>query len=156
MVGNYGGAGFRQQAGLGSLACHAARGLATTVTLVIVGCNLDGARPAARGVPPPTVIAPGAKVTVGFALGQTRKSQQIAGFGITKTPITVRQFKDCIAAGACTLPAITSGACAAGTTPPVLGMTFATGSSADNLPVTCVSPNKPPPIVLGRAAPSRR
>jgi hypothetical protein len=83
---------------------------------------------------PASVSIPPGRVTTGVAFGPLRREATVAAFSISKTPTTVRQFKQCVAAGACSPPSNHLGPCTLGEQ----GSLYA-GSGTDDRPVTCVS-----------------
>jgi hypothetical protein len=78
----------------------------------------------------------------GFAIFRRRTQSDIAPFAITRTPITVAQYKGCVDAGACSTPELTAGACSSPAVPVVEGPTYSADSSANDLPVTCAHPRQ--------------
>ena len=113
-----------------------------------MACGSSERPPSASAKPPlpeeipATTAVPAARFTRGFALGKLRQDIKIAPFSISTTPTTVGRYKECIAAGACTPPELTAGACA--TAQPFLpeGKTFDTRPEHDELPVTCTTPEQ--------------
>ncbi len=88
---------------------------------------------------PTSIAVPGASYTFGFAIGRTSNPVRVPPFAISKTPISVGQYKQCIKGGACSTPSLTAGACSAARGVVVTGPTFDTSASADGLPVTCTA-----------------
>ena len=97
-----------------------------------------------KSVRPPTAIPEGvaltaAQVQVGTANGTLRKQVAVDGFTIGRFPVTVAQYRECVASRGCSPPALRQGACAS-TTPGSGGPTWAEApSDRDDVPVTCVS-----------------
>lgn len=97
-----------------------------------------------RSVRPPSAIPErvqlaGAQVQVGTANGTLRKTVSVEGFSIAKHPVTVAQYRDCVSAGACSVPALHEGACG-GSIPGSGGPTYAAApTDREDVPVTCVS-----------------
>lgn len=76
-----------------------------------------------KSVRPPTAIPEGvaltaAQVQVGTANGTLRKQVAVDGFTIGRFPVTVAQYRECVASRGCSPPALRQGACAS-TTPGV-------------------------------------
>lgn len=99
-------------------------------------------RPPGSGDMPESVAVTGTTFEFGFALGKPRRAVPIAGFSISKSPITVGQYRRCIEAGACAAPELATGACSEARDPLLEGKTFDASLDADGLPVTCVSPRQ--------------
>jgi Sulfatase-modifying factor enzyme 1 len=87
---------------------------------------------------PTKVSVRSARVTTGAAIGALRGEATLSPYSIAKTPITVRQYRQCVAAGACKPPTIKTGACVA-THGSNDGATYAITSGTEDRPVTCVS-----------------
>jgi len=120
--------------------------IATAVLLVsISACSEDqrSVRGPGAGEVPETVTVTGTRITAGFYDGRSRKSIDVPGFEVSKHPITVQQYRQCVAAGACSVPGAASNACRpepghrSPVGDPVDGPTYALG---DALPVTCTTP----------------
>jgi len=60
---------------------------------------------------PATVNVAASDYVAGLAVGRPRSERHIDGFSITKYPITVAQFKQCVAVGACARPSLATAAC---------------------------------------------
>jgi hypothetical protein len=86
----------------------------------------------------------GASYEFGFVTGRLRVPVTVDAFSISVTPITVGQYKECIAAGACTAPLLTvpSAPSCRTRTLVIEGSTFDESKAADALPVTCVTPRQ--------------
>lgn len=117
-------------------------GLVPLLALAACGTNSPsrGARPPGPGDIPESVAVSGGTVEFGFALGKPRQAVKVDDFAISKSPITVGQYKRCIASGACSAPELTTGACSQARVPVLEGRTYQDSASADGLPVTCASP----------------
>lgn len=91
---------------------------------------------------PETVSVPSGGLVSGFALGKTHNQQQVDGFRITKTPVTVAQYRSCVGVGACTTPSSDSPSCARDVQAPLHSSSLdgRTYGIDDSLPVTCVTP----------------
>jgi formylglycine-generating enzyme required for sulfatase activity len=86
---------------------------------------------------PAKVSVAGGNVTTGVSIGVLRRDTVVHPFSISKEPITVREYKQCVAAGACSAPSITTGPCseANGNS----GTTYPLTKSTEDRPVTCVT-----------------
>lgn len=118
----------------------------TVLAWLFTGC--DAASPKASALPPTrdqipsTVALAGGTFEFGFALGRLRTTVSTPAFSITKTPVTVGQYKECVAASACSAPSVATGLCASQATRDVQGATYGAHASMDNLPVTCAYPQQ--------------
>jgi formylglycine-generating enzyme required for sulfatase activity len=118
-------------------AAHRISALVVASAALVIACDdsSKGAKPA--GQPPETVSMAGGDLTVGFSEGVQRQSITLPSFRVTKHPITVRDYKACVDAGACSAPA---NACGQGG-----GLldhaTFADPDALD-VPVTCTKPEQ--------------
>ena len=106
-----------------------------------VGCNGNGPSSqqssSAAGPKPPAVNVAGQPMTFGFALGVPRNQVSVSDFSITRTPITVSQYEQCVNAHACTPPAAKVGGC--GTHAGADGSTFSSERAASDLVLTCAT-----------------
>lgn len=121
------------------------------VLSVLTGCP-DNANNAARApnadeIPTFVSINPG-KVTLGLALAVAQEDREVPAFRITKHPITVRRYRQCMAAGSCDVPALSARECrpAIERVDPVAA-TGLSGSTIeqinpDEFPVTCLKPEQ--------------
>lgn len=72
----------------------------------LLGIGCDGDQPHARAQAPESAlpdlvqVSP-AKATLGHARGTLRQEVTLAGFAITRFPVTQKQYGGCVAAGAC-------------------------------------------------------
>ncbi len=110
------------------------------IALQIAGCTADTPPNERRARPdqiPASIHVPGGQVMLGFALGKTRSPADVSAFDMTKTPITVRQYRECVEAGACSAPNWATTSCALGDGA-ADGPTYLRG--VDEVPVTCASP----------------
>lgn len=118
-------------------------GIALACTF-IVGCAEDRKRirpPTADEIPALELIS-GGQATIGLHLSQVREERIIPSFRITKHPITVRHYRQCISSSACIAPALSALECMPPTQHQRLsGSTFDRPDS-DELPVTCVRPEQ--------------
>ncbi len=108
-------------------------------TFVVGACSHGPRSPAPSEVPETTNVMGGA-FTSGISIGRLHGQKQLEGFIITKYPITVGRYRQCISAGACTPPKLQTLACTQAFQAPATRVdraTFAGGD--DNLPVTCVT-----------------
>jgi formylglycine-generating enzyme required for sulfatase activity len=100
-----------------------------------------GRGPRADEIPSFELVA-GGKVVVGLQLSPVREERTVSAFRITKNPITVGRYKQCVSAEACTEPALASAECRSPGDPKHLnGPTFG-APDGDELPVTCVKPEQ--------------
>jgi len=119
------------------------------VVWLLVGTSLSGCADGTRGSRPPLPDEipalqriPGGKVLVGLELSPVREERTIASFQMTTHPISVRRYKQCLAAGACDAPALASAECRSASDPRHLnGPTFGV-PDGDELPITCVKPEQ--------------
>jgi hypothetical protein len=102
----------------------------------------EAAPPSPPETLPEQVSVPARQVAIGTANGTLRKEVAVGGFRITRFPITVREWRECVAARACGAPARTHGSCASrelGTA----GQTYASeAGERDAFPVTCTTPEQ--------------
>jgi hypothetical protein len=113
------------------------------LVLTVLGCDPGTGSTALRARPdqtPASVKVVGGSFEFGFVTARKSSTLSIQPFAITKTPITVGEYKQCVAAGACSAPALDTPACSAARVPVVEGKTYDTSPSADGLPLTCVEP----------------
>ncbi len=107
------------------------------------GCNGAGhGAPATPRAPadaiPASVAITGVDTTIGEALGTMRSTVTVPDFRITREPITVARYKQCVEAGVCQPPAVTLGGCDR-PNQGVDGATYETKANAASTPVTCVT-----------------
>lgn len=98
-------------------------------------------RPTSEQIPESIAIQ-GEEFEFGFAIGRLRTTVSIHPFQMTKTPITVGHYKDCVIAGACSAPELNGGACGVVANPIIEGRTYDANPSAEALPITCASPQQ--------------
>jgi hypothetical protein len=91
---------------------------------------------------PESVSIPGGQFQFGFAVDRKTSSVSISPFAISKTPTTVGQYTQCVAAGACSAPSLSTAACRGSGAPAVMGATYDASPDADRLPVTCATPSQ--------------
>jgi formylglycine-generating enzyme required for sulfatase activity len=92
-------------------------------------------------VPAAVAIAP-TTYEFGFHGDVVLQQVEVRGFSIAKTPITVKNYKQCIEAGVCTTPASADAACSEqNTTRPLFGPTFDIDAGG-HLPITCATPQQ--------------
>jgi formylglycine-generating enzyme required for sulfatase activity len=82
---------------------------ALACTLLVIGCSClgcdDGPHSVqSRGFPPETISVGKSAVELGHTLGTLRKKTEVAGFSITRFPVTVGDYRACMGAGACGRP----------------------------------------------------
>lgn len=94
----------------------------------------------ASEVPPSVSIAP-SSVVLATALGTLHKTAAVGPLKIAKTPTTVAQYRECVVAGACSTPAVETGACRRSEVGN-FGRTYRTDHAADAQPVTCSTPEQ--------------
>jgi formylglycine-generating enzyme required for sulfatase activity len=71
----------------------------------MMGCDEGGETVAhAPADPGPTVSIDGQELTVGFALGQLRKTVEVDSFRISQHPVTLGEYRACMNAGRCQAP----------------------------------------------------
>ena len=112
---------------------------------VAAGCGTNEGTAASRWHPPIGLVVqiPASTIEVGLKGGNLRRSQKLAAFAISKTPVTRRQYHLCMDEGACQPPAWTEGPCAVGTRG--IGAPEPPGAAAapwTDTPATCVSPEQ--------------
>jgi hypothetical protein len=116
----------------------------SVLTMMASACSSDSpshAAPHARPDQiPPSISLSAASYAFGFASGRTSTPVSVTAFAITKTPITVGQYRQCVAARACAKPALDTPSCREPRVPVVEGTTYDPDGAADGLPVTCVMP----------------
>ena len=109
-------------------------------SVVLAACSESGPRPPNADERPPTITLETSTVTSGFALGKIRAQHDVGAFRITKAPVTVGQYKQCVAVGACGAPALRGGGCDSAPAP--RSVDGATYSLDPDLPVTCMTPTQ--------------
>ena len=118
----------------------------TAILLPLLACNSTPgprAAPPPRARPdqiPPTVAIPAINYAFGFALGRGSDPVSVTAFAITKTPITVGQYRECVAAKFCSTTMLTTSSCQTARSPIVEGPTYDATGATDGLPLTCVNP----------------
>src|SRR5262249_29945491 len=89
------------------------------------------------------VSVAGGALTYGFTITHPRARASVGSFRISKSPVTVAEYAACVAAGACTEPALGTTACQTTSLVPIGGKTFDRSSpDAASLPVTCAKPTQ--------------
>lgn len=112
---------------------------------VLAACtdNTTTARPPRPDEVPSSVSLTGGPLTTGFTIGRSRGEASVSSFSITRYPITVGEYKQCISAGACTAPSRSEGPCAerfrASSTHRVSRVDGNTFGVDDQLPITCTN-----------------
>src|SRR5258708_2842606 len=117
------------------------RGALLALSTFSIGCDSSTS---SSPIPPPTgadfyvsVPVSGGKFAIGFANGTLRSSRDVAKFSILRHPVTVGQFRACVAAGACRAPR--ENACLTSIPGEINHPNYATG--VERAPVTCVEPD---------------
>ena len=108
-----------------------------------LGCGVDeplqpkGTGPAGHGDTGPTVQVEGQSVELGFARGHLTKSVDVDSFSISRSPITIGEYRACVNAGSCKAPHAT--ACVDLRERLIVQKAnFEEPGVADDVPVTCV------------------
>jgi hypothetical protein len=96
------------------------------------------ARPTSDQIPE-SIAVNGEGVEFGFAIGRLRTMISSAPFRMTKTPVTVGHYRECVSSGACSAPELSEFACSTVAFPLIEGKTYDADPSAQDLPVTCAS-----------------
>ncbi len=118
-------------------------GRATLLACVLLGCGgaprtpapSTGGRAPRPDELPAVVRVPAANVAVGFFRSARRTQAQVDAFGITKSPVTVGQYRACVEAGACVGEPRHTPSCGA------RGASIQPGEQGGgDLPMTCVEP----------------
>jgi hypothetical protein len=118
---------------------------ATLMSCALTACSSGAMETVAYGPPPPRAAAEliperaqvgGGSVSVGVALGHIRDARSVASFAITKNPVTAEQYRQCMAAGACTEPKATTFLCRTGQHG--IDRPTLVGDAIEGAPVTCV------------------
>lgn len=141
------GAGCESRGRLGWVGYEAVEVVVKKVAIVglalagLLGCAEEKSirGPTADEVPQSVPLA-GGDVTIGFAQGTLRLASHAEPGRITKYPITVEQYGQCVAVGACTVPNGKAPGC---TTDFRVGSSSVNGRTLgmDNkLPITCTTP----------------
>jgi hypothetical protein len=102
------------------------------------GCDGSSDKPPLpKAEPGSTVSIPAQRVTSGFADGALRKDDALPAFTISRVPVTVGEYRRCVAAGLCPEPP--AGACFEPITQsPVERPNFELDGVGDDVAVTCV------------------
>ncbi len=123
---------------------HGAVAIAAGIAVVAAACQSQSSSPAhapnvalapADAIPLKVSISGGPLMT-GAAIGMLHKETAVPAFSISKTPVTVAEYKRCVDTGACSPPSIKGGACASSNGNS--GATFGAPGTADR-PVTCMT-----------------
>jgi formylglycine-generating enzyme required for sulfatase activity len=108
----------------------------------VASCHSRGEQTTAHEAAPdqvPTAIAvEKGHLTVGTARGAIRKTRDLPAFSITRSLITVAQYRGCVASGACTPPELTTGSCSSSENG-LDGRTYDAKSAVEDAPVTCTT-----------------
>jgi hypothetical protein len=121
---------------LGVVACVASSFVVEACATGSPSTTAAAARAPAEDVPAQVALS-GAPVTLGTQMGTIRQDATVASFSISKTPVTVGEYRECVRAGACTPPAVTTGPCrlVAG----LYGATYTDDTEHEQRPVTCAT-----------------
>lgn len=116
--------------------------VAGAVAAISFGCSKSdgGPRGPLDGEMPQSVVVSGGSVTAGTTLGRVRHSYALDAFKITRSPIRVREYRECVSVGACTEPALKSANCLDDKAVPARHATYGLGPNGDDLAVNCVTP----------------
>lgn len=82
------------------------------------------------------------QVEIGIVNGTIRKIVSVERFSISRFPTTVREYRDCVHAGACSAPARTAGDCASDQRGVGSRTYTAESGERDGFPVTCTDANQ--------------
>lgn len=117
--------------------------LVLSAAVASTSCSRDdrGSRSPRPEEVPEAVAIPASTMTSGVAIGYLRTTFALPSFHITKSPITVTRYRQCMDAGACTQPNATSPACSTGKRMPERA-TFVMGTESADLPITCTTPKQ--------------
>jgi formylglycine-generating enzyme required for sulfatase activity len=107
------------------------------LTTLTAACDAHSPPRRPLGPAPEQISVPSSTMTFGFALGKTREPKAVEAFRITKSLVTVGDYHACVAAGACSAPALRAGGCTHPSGPD--GPTYSEDASARDLPVTCAT-----------------
>jgi hypothetical protein len=113
-------------------------GILCLVALTACG-EVEGGRPPNPDEIPKLETLPESKVMLGFELGILREERTVPAFRMTKTPISVRSYKQCVSAGGCSAPASSDVSCRGPVSVTLYGRSF---DGAEELPVTCTTPEQ--------------
>ena len=80
-------------------------------------------------------------VTVGVAVGRIRDTREVPRLRITRSPVRVVDYRACVGAGACGVPALRTAPCAGGVGEGTRA-TYAAEHDHDDMAVTCVTPKQ--------------
>jgi formylglycine-generating enzyme required for sulfatase activity len=114
--------------------------LGVTVAVIAAGCghsSSSAVRPPAPGDIPVRVSITGGRVNTGVNTGVLRSTVDVSAFAISKAPVTLGQYRRCVAAGACTPPSAATAACSR--SDGNQGATYSIASGTEDRPVTCVT-----------------
>ena len=111
----------------------------------MVACD-ESEAPAPASLAPPeaipaSVAIPASEVELGAAISTIRKTVELSAFRITRFPVTVGDYRQCVVEGRCSTPELSSGACSSERVGGGRGPTYEENAPED-VPVTCVSPSQ--------------
>jgi formylglycine-generating enzyme required for sulfatase activity len=115
--------------------------VASAALATLLACSKDDARATGPSPDelPASVAITGATVVQGFRLGHLRDSVALDGFRITKSPVTVAQYRACVSKGACAAPSMRTPGCIGSDLRSALDRATYALDEADALPVTCAT-----------------
>ena len=106
------------------------------ITLVMTAaCSHEHHKHAPADAIPERISIGAGTVTEGTVRSTLRRSRTLGAYSITKTPVTVSQFRQCVSDGACRTPSLKAGTCA--TLSGIDGATYNAGVAT--APITCVT-----------------
>lgn len=120
------------------------RGILALLGYSVLSCSehATGVRPPRPDEIPALQTISAGKVVVGLELGSLRREQNVPEFRVTKNPISVRHYRECVAASACDRPALNVAECRSGTESNELAGSTFERADEDELPVTCLRPEQ--------------
>ncbi len=115
---------------LGASSCNNSSGASS-------GAPASGRKPAPEDMPTAIAVESG-NVAIGFYDSKKRDTTRVSGFTITQSPVTVKEYRVCMVAGACKEP-LDAQRCASKETTSILQGPTLGAPDGDALPVTCVT-----------------
>lgn len=114
-----------------------------TLAIAASACKKDARPDPDPNAIPASVQINAGRVVAGFKLGTNRRDYQLPAFKISRSPVTVRQYGLCVAAGVCSTDVMTTQSCNSKTALAVLPLVARNtldSKDAPDLPATCVRP----------------